>query len=96
VKPRTDPEVFSGGQNVSKLTRETEAMVLVLVPNNKTNSVALVRERTIPIERPPLLGDVSTNFCGLKVSRGHCNGSLRPYSRFSRPIIYFLDNFFLF
>jgi hypothetical protein len=26
------------------------------------NSVALVRERTIPIERPPLVGEVSANF----------------------------------
>jgi hypothetical protein len=29
-----------------------------------TNSVALVRERTIPTERPPLVGEVSTNFYG--------------------------------
>jgi hypothetical protein len=29
-----------------------------------TNSVALVRERTIPTERPPLVGEVSANFCG--------------------------------
>jgi hypothetical protein len=27
-------------------------------------SVALVRERTIPTERPPLVGEVSANFCG--------------------------------
>jgi hypothetical protein len=32
---------------------------------NKTiNSVACVRERTIPTERPPLVGEVSANFCG--------------------------------
>jgi hypothetical protein len=30
----------------------------------KLNSVALVRERTIPTERPPLVGEVSANFCG--------------------------------
>jgi hypothetical protein len=30
----------------------------------QTNSVALVRERTIPTERPLLVGGVSTNFCG--------------------------------
>jgi hypothetical protein len=30
----------------------------------KLNSVALVRERTIPTERPPLIGEVSANFCG--------------------------------
>jgi hypothetical protein len=26
--------------------------------------VALVRERTIPTEQPPLVGEVSANFCG--------------------------------
>jgi hypothetical protein len=30
----------------------------------KLNSVALVRERTIPTERPPLLGEVSANWWG--------------------------------
>jgi hypothetical protein len=30
----------------------------------KLNSVALVRERTIPTERPPPVGDVIANFCG--------------------------------
>jgi len=28
------------------------------------NSVALVRTRTIPTERPPPIGEVSANFCG--------------------------------
>jgi hypothetical protein len=28
------------------------------------NFVALVRDRTIPTERPSLLGEVSANFCG--------------------------------
>ena len=31
---------------------------------SKINSVALVRERTIPTERPPPVGEVSANFCG--------------------------------
>jgi hypothetical protein len=31
---------------------------------SKLNSVALVRKRTIPTERPPLVGDVSANLCG--------------------------------
>jgi hypothetical protein len=31
---------------------------------NKTNSVALVRKRTIPTERPPFVGEVSVNFNG--------------------------------
>ena len=30
----------------------------------KNNSVALVRERTIPTERPPPVGKVSANFFG--------------------------------
>jgi hypothetical protein len=30
----------------------------------QTNSVALVRKRTIPTERPPLVGEVSAYFCG--------------------------------
>jgi hypothetical protein len=29
----------------------------------KKNSMVLVRERTIPTERPPLFGEVSANFC---------------------------------
>jgi hypothetical protein len=35
-----------------------------------TYSVALVRKRTIPIERPPLVGEISANFCGWSVPRG--------------------------
>jgi hypothetical protein len=30
----------------------------------KTNSGALVRQRIIPTERPPLVGEVSANFSG--------------------------------
>jgi hypothetical protein len=51
----------------------------------KKNSLAWVRERTITTERPPLVGEVSVNFCGYRVSRGQRDGSLRPYSRLSRP-----------
>jgi hypothetical protein len=32
--------------------------------SNKTNTVAWVRERTIPTDRPPLAGEFSANFCG--------------------------------
>jgi hypothetical protein len=41
----------------------------------KTNSVALVRERTIPTERPPLVGEVSPTFADREVSHGQCDGS---------------------
>jgi hypothetical protein len=32
--------------------------------NKKKNSMVWVRERTIPTERPPLVGEVIANFCG--------------------------------
>jgi hypothetical protein len=51
----------------------------------KKNSVIWVRERTTETERPPLIGEVSSNFCGYRVPRGQRDGSLRPYSRISRP-----------
>jgi hypothetical protein len=44
--------------------------------------VALVRERTIPSEWPPLVGQVSDNFCRYRLLRGQHDGSLRLYSRF--------------
>jgi hypothetical protein len=36
-------------------------------------------------ERLPLVGRVSSNFCGYRMPCGQRGGSLRPYSRFSRP-----------
>jgi hypothetical protein len=44
----------------------------------KLNFVALVRKRTMPTERPPLVGEVSANYCGYRVSHGQRNGSPRP------------------
>jgi hypothetical protein len=43
---------------VSKTSRQ------LWVPPKLKNSVALVRERTIPTERPPPVGEVSASFCG--------------------------------
>jgi hypothetical protein len=48
----------------------------------KVNSVAVVRKRTIPTERPPLVGEVSANLCGYRVLRGQRN-------EFPRPLISF-------
>jgi hypothetical protein len=31
---------------------------------NNINFVALFRGRTIPTERPPLVGEINANFCG--------------------------------
>ena len=39
-------------------------MMIIIIIITKLNSVALVRTRTIPTERPPPVGEVSANFCG--------------------------------
>jgi hypothetical protein len=41
--------------------------------------------RIIPTEKPSFVGEVSANFLGYRVPRGQRDGSLQPYSRFSRP-----------
>jgi hypothetical protein len=43
-----------------------KAAIKLSKEQSKTNSVAWVRERTIPTERPQLVGEVSANFCGQK------------------------------
>jgi hypothetical protein len=44
----------------------------------KLNSVAVVRKRTIPTERPQLVGEVSANLYGQRVLRGQRNEFPRP------------------
>jgi len=39
-------------------------LIILNITKQTTNSVALVRTRTIPTERPPPVGEVSANFCG--------------------------------
>jgi hypothetical protein len=56
------------------------------------NTVAWVSERTIPSEQPPLVSEVSANFFsdgGRHVVSA--NGSLRQYSRLSRPGLQYLS-----
>ena len=54
------------GNEICAMWKQKAAQVIPLVISSKTklNSVALVRERTIPTERPPPVGEVSANFCG--------------------------------
>jgi hypothetical protein len=40
----------------------------------------------MPTEGPPLAAEVSANVCGYRVPRGQRDGSLRQYSRLSRPV----------
>jgi hypothetical protein len=43
---------------------KTHTCIKYYYANNKNNnSVALVRERTTPTERPPLVGEFSANVC---------------------------------
>jgi hypothetical protein len=53
---------------IKKLWKTTKAQQRAL--GLKRNSMVWVRKRTIPIERPPLVGEVSANFCGYRVPRG--------------------------
>jgi hypothetical protein len=50
--------------------------------SNVYNSVALVRERTIPTERSQLVGEVSANFSYRGVSHDQRGGSLGHYLDF--------------
>jgi hypothetical protein len=49
--------------------------------NTNKNSVAWVRERTLPTEWPLLVEEVSANFCWSRVSRGQRDWSPLPYFR---------------
>jgi hypothetical protein len=56
--------------------RSFKGRILLCLYKTKT-PWPLVRKRTIPTERPPLVGEVSANFCGYRVSRGQRDGSPR-------------------
>ena len=61
-------ENLSSGSQVVPRGRTGMMTLRVAICNSanapKKNSVALVRKRTIPTERPPPVGEVSANFCG--------------------------------
>jgi hypothetical protein len=40
----------------------SKSVIIIVIINN--NSRAFLRERTIPTERPPLVGEISADFCG--------------------------------
>ena len=46
--------------------KASEDRLNLLLGRKALNSVALVRTRTIPTERPPPVGEVSANFCGYR------------------------------
>jgi hypothetical protein len=57
--PSTNHVIYSVSSTKQRLAT---SVVFVLI--KKLNSVALIRERTIPTERQPLIGEVSANVCG--------------------------------
>jgi hypothetical protein len=50
-----NPTVMNNNRQLYKMTIRN---------HKKNNFIALVRERTTPIKRPPLVGKVGVNFCG--------------------------------
>jgi len=64
--------VCNRSQHCNFIETHTESSLIMVYVNRNTleklltnyNSVALVRTRTIPTERPPPVGEVSANFCG--------------------------------
>jgi hypothetical protein len=53
-----EDEGQDGGGGYGKINN----ICLNMGTQNLTNSVALVNDRTIPTERPPLVGEVTANF----------------------------------
>jgi len=62
-------------QNINSVTQSRRSSLKKSV----FNSVALVRERTIPTERPPPVGEVSANF--LRVEGCHVVSATGPHGR---------------
>ena len=58
-----DPETCGEDTKVFHSVRSCTSNTATVFQTKK-NSVALVRERTIPTERPPPVGEVSANVCG--------------------------------
>jgi len=58
--------VALGIRHVKRMRRIVVSSVVfsAIFSHIKLNSVALVRERTIPTERPPPVGEVNASFCG--------------------------------
>jgi hypothetical protein len=78
-------ELVLPATSANELPSSHVTSLLFLFIARHINFVALVRGRTIPTERTPIVGEVSANFCGWSVSRDQRNRSPRPHSRISRP-----------
>jgi hypothetical protein len=72
------------GQSENLLVYLASRLLLSTAIKRKIITYIIIRERTIPSERLPLAAEVSINFWGYRMPRGQLDGSLRPYSRFSK------------
>jgi hypothetical protein len=64
--------------NLQNCEVNLERLLLLIAKHEKANSVVLVRQRTIPTERPPFVGEISANLAdrGCRVV-----SSADPYGR---------------
>jgi hypothetical protein len=60
------------------LLRDWTWPFITLFKLNNYSSVAMVRERIIPTDGKPLVGEVSVNYCEKRVARGQRGGYLQP------------------
>jgi hypothetical protein len=74
------------GPSVSNTLDVCDAVMIICIQNaqNKQNQTSwpVVCKRTILIERPPFVGEVSAHFCEQKVSHSQCNRSPQPLISF--------------
>jgi hypothetical protein len=52
------------GSEVSKIRTSVNDYVMMYIKKTKKSPWLVVRKRTIPTERPPLVSEASANFCG--------------------------------
>jgi hypothetical protein len=70
-------------------TCSSSVLLIQMSPNTETKlktKLCGLSPRANYTEQSTLVDEVSVNLCGQKVPCGERDGSLRPYSRFSRPV----------
>jgi hypothetical protein len=70
---------------IFEMLQDQEGLAKYVASVVAINCMALVHERSIPTEGPPLVGQVSGKFYGRGCSVVSAANPLQPYSRLSRP-----------
>jgi hypothetical protein len=84
VSPANSRHTDCSTSNNHPIERRNTVLPLAKL-KKKLNSVACVREWTIPTERQPLVSEVSANVCGLEGATWSACRISTAVSRFSRP-----------